>query len=256
MLFPIGDDDRKLTRPTYVTIGLVIVNVMVFVFLQGFGTNEAFTSGWSVIPYEILTGEDLVSPRATVIDGQRVSIPQSPGPTPIYLTLLSSMFMHGGLMHILGNMLFLWIFGDNVEHRFGGRVFLGLYLASGIAGSCAQLMLDPDSVIPLLGASGAISGVMGAYLLLFPRNRVYTLILYFVVALPAVVVIGLWIGFQIFMGYGSVLDMSGGGGVAYAAHVGGFFAGLILAFILRMFIKEERPSVFTPYYQHYPSRWS
>lgn len=255
MLFPIGDDDRKLHRPTLVTLTLVIANVFVFVWFQGFGLNEAFTAGWSVIPYEIVTGEDLTRPVTTVISGQQVPIPQAPGPSPIYLTLLTSMFMHGGLMHILGNMLFLWIFGDNVEHRFGSRVFLGLYLISGLAGSLAQLILDPSSVIPLLGASGAISGVMGAYLLLFPRNRVYTLILYFVVALPAAVVIGLWILFQIVMGYGSILNTAGGGGVAYAAHVGGFFAGLALALVLRVFIKEEQPSVFTPYYGDYPLRW-
>ena len=169
-----------------------------------------------------------------------MSIPQAPGPPLIYLTLLTSMFMHGGFGHLFGNLLYLWIFGDNVEHRFGWKVFLGFYLVSGLAASFTQILLDPASVIPTLGASGAISGVLGAYMVLFPRNRVRALFFIRIISVPAVVAIGLWIGFQFLSGWGTLMAGSeSGGGVAYGAHIGGFVAGVILALILRTVIKEE-----------------
>jgi len=240
MLLPIGDDDRDLSGHAYVTTALIVLNLAFFFLLQGAGSDAAFTYGWSAVPYEITSGEDLVNPVRTVIGGTQVQIPQAPGPPFIYLTILTAMFMHGGFAHLFGNLLYLWIFGDNVEHRFGWKVFLGFYLISGIAATFAQIMLNPDSVIPSLGASGAISGVLGAYMVLFPRNKVYALFFFRVVTVPALVAIGLWIGFQFLSGWGSLTGGGGtGGGVAYGAHVGGFIAGLAMAIVLRMIIKEE-----------------
>jgi membrane associated rhomboid family serine protease len=188
--------------------------------------NPEFTLGWSVIPYEIVHGVDLVG------NGQ-VS-----GPTPIYLTLLTSMFMHGGLLHLVGNLLYLWIFADNLEHVFGRGVFLAFYLGCGIAASLVQISLGPDVTIPNLGASGAIAGVLGAYLVYFPHSRVRVVFfLYFIIrvfSVPAVIVIGIWIAFQLIAGYGSLSDIgSATGGVAYGAHVGGFAAGALAALILQ-----------------------
>ncbi|HET6569707.1 MAG TPA: rhomboid family intramembrane serine protease [Rhodothermales bacterium] len=245
MLFPIGDDNRQISGPALVKKGLVLANLVVFFLLQRAGANEAFTYGWSVIPMEITHGIDLIQAQAVHLSGQSVQIPQAPGPTPIYLTILSAMFMHGGYLHIFGNMLYLWIFGDNVEHRFGSLAFLAFYLASGIAASVAQIALSPDSVIPSLGASGAISGVLGAYLVLFPKNRVRALLFYIIVSVPAVVVIGLWIVFQFVNGYGAIMVSEETlGGVAYGAHVGGFLTGVVLAFLLRAVIPfPERPNV-------------
>lgn len=243
MLFPISDDDRALDGPAYVTWAFLALNIIVFAVFQGLGANEVFTYGWSVIPHEIVNGVDLTSAAVVNIGGDRLTIPQEPGPAPIYLTILSAMFMHGGLMHIGGNLLYLWIFGDNVEHRFGHLPFLGFYLISGIVATIAQIAMDPSSVIPNLGASGAISGVMGAYLVLFPRNRVHAIFFFRVVAIPAVVALGLWIVMQLFSGFGS-LGAEQAGGVAYAAHIGGFLAGALMALILRSFIPERETSVF------------
>lgn len=248
MLFPISDDDQHLDGPAYVTWVLLISNVLLFLYQMA---EPLFTYGWSMIPYEITTGIDLVGADYINVDGQQVELTQAPGPTPIQLTLFSSMFMHGGLGHIGGNLLYLWIFGDNVEHRFGPRLFLLFYLVSGLAASFAQIILDPGSRIPNLGASGAISGVLGAYLVLFPRNRVNSIFFIRVVALPAVVVIGVWIAFQIISGYGALTAASQGGGVAYGAHVGGFIAGLLLALILRS-QTHERDSVLTRVAQRDP----
>ena len=239
MLLPLSDDDRGLSGPAFVTIGLVVVNVLVFVFLQGIGANETFTYGWSVVPAEITTGTDLTQPVTVGLAGQQVTIPHAPGPSPIYLTILSAMFMHGGFAHIFGNLLFLWIFGDNVEQRFGHAVFLAFYLVSGVAATAAQVALDPGSVIPNLGASGAISGVLGAYLVLFPRNRVHALFFYTVVSIPAVLALGMWILLQFVNGLGAVAATEQTGGVAYGAHLGGFAAGVVMALVLRSVIREQ-----------------
>lgn len=248
MLFPISDDDRTLSGRAWVTLVLIALNVLVFVGLQL--QSEAFTYGYSVVPHEITTGVDLVeTERLTVTDNvtgekQTVEIPQSPGPVPIYLTLLTSMFMHGGWAHLLGNLLYLWIFGDNVEHRFGSRVFLAFYLVCGLVASAVQIALDPGSLVPNLGASGAISGVLGAYLVLFPRNRVNAVFFFRVVSVPAIVVLGLWIVFQLVNGYGAIAATEESvGGVAYGAHVGGFAAGVVLGLLLRGRGLRERPSV-------------
>jgi len=246
MLFPISDDDRDLLSPAYVTITLVVANVLVFFYQLA---NPAFTYAASVIPLEIVKGMDLVDPVLMRTGGQLVEIPQAPGPTPIYLTLLSAMFMHGGWAHLGGNLLYLWIFGDNVEHRFGHLRFLGFYLASGIAASFAQIAMDPHSIIPNLGASGAISGVLGAYLVLFPRNTVMAVFFFRIIAIPAVFVLGLWGVTQFFAGMGSLGNAGATGGVAYAAHVGGFIAGIAAGLLSRFHLKAEPETVFRSMYE-------
>ena len=240
MLFPISDDDRDLKGFAPITIALILANLAVFFLLQGAGENEMFTYGWSVIPYELSNGIDLVAPEAISINGQQEFIPQAPGPMPIYLTVFSAMFMHGGYMHLFGNLLYLWIFGDNVEQRFGKFAFLMFYLVSGIVATFAQVYLDPSGVIPNLGASGAISGVLGAYMVLFPRNRVHAIFLWTIVSIPAVIAIGAWIVMQFVSGWGSlVAPGETASGVTYAAHIGGFICGVVLAFVMRGFIREE-----------------
>lgn len=245
MLFPISDDDRTLLRPAYVTITLVGANVLVF-FYQLF--HPDFTYAASVIPLEIVRGMDLVDPVLMRTGGQVVEVPQAPGPVPIHLTLLSAMFMHGGWAHLGGNLLYLWIFGDNVEHRFGHLRFLVFYLASGLAASFAQIAMDPHSVIPNLGASGAISGVLGAYLVLFPRNTVMAVFFFRIVAIPAVFVLGIWGVTQFFAGMGSLGNSGATGGVAYAAHVGGFIAGVATGLLARFMLKEEPATAFRSFY--------
>ena len=229
-MFPIGDENLPGRGLAWITLSLIAANVAVFVLLQGGSGDNTFTYGWSSIAREITTGVDLTQAQPVVIGGTEYAIPQAPGPDPIYLTLLSSMFMHGSLLHLGGNMLFLWIFGDNVEHRAGPILYLPVYLLAGIVGSLAQILSDPTSPIPSLGASGAISGVLGAYLVLFPRNRVTAFVFRFLVQIPALAAIGMWIALQVIS---SLADPTGAGGVAYLAHIGGFATGVVAGLLLR-----------------------
>jgi membrane associated rhomboid family serine protease len=251
MFFPISDDDREVTTTAYVTYSLLAINVALFLLQL---SDPAFTYGWSVIPLEITTGVDLVEPISIQIEGYgNVDIPQAPGPPILWLTLLTSMFMHGGFGHIAGNMLYLWIFGNNVEHRFGHAWFLVFYLVAGLVASTAQIVANPVSVIPNLGASGAIAGVMGAYLVLYPYNRVNAVFLYTVVAVPAIVVLGMWIAMQFVSSVGSIAATSEtAGGVAYLAHVGGFVAGVGAALICRSTLCGEPDSELKRQYQRDP----
>jgi len=234
MVFPLNDDNAGRTQFPVVTVGLIVVNVLVFVLLQGAGFNEGFTMAFSTVPKEIVTGKDLVTP-----DRQR-EIPTEEGPaiqtipglkkTPlsVYLTLLTSMFMHGSIMHIAGNMWFLWIFGDNIEQDLGRVRYLIFYLFCGLLASLTHVLLNtsgPSAEVPSLGASGAISGVMGGYLVLHPHRRVTVLLMRVVTQVPGYVAVGIWFLFQIVSGF---LDR-GMGGVAYGAHIGGFIAGAALA---------------------------
>ena len=225
-MFPIGDENLPGRGLPFVTLGIIGINVLVFVLLQL--PSDAFTYGWSTIPREITTGKDLLEPIRVVIAGQSVLIPEAPGPSPIQLTLLSSMFMHAGWAHIGGNMLFLWIFGDNVEHTFGPLVYAAFYLVAGFVASFAQILADSSSVIPNLGASGAIAGVLGAYIVLYPRNRVTVFVFRFLTQVPAVVAIGLWAVIQFASGFGEIaVSSQTSGGVAYLAHIGGFLTGVV-----------------------------
>jgi len=226
MLFPISDDNRERRITPYVTYLIIAINVLVYFMLQ---SSDAFTYGYSVVPKEITTGEDLVGQYSIGVG--RILL--YPGPRPIYLTLLWSMFMHGGIMHLFGNMLYLWIFGDNVEDRMGHVKFLIFYLICGILASGAHIFFAPRSIIPSLGASGAIAGVLGAYLILFPRQGVNVFFLGRIVTMPALIVIGLWGLLQFWSGFGSLGRTGEGGGVAYMAHIGGFIAGIILVFLFR-----------------------
>jgi membrane associated rhomboid family serine protease len=240
MLFPIGDDNFDRRGVPYVNYLFIAINVAVFVLLQGFGTNDVFTYAFSTVPREITTGTDLrgIVPVVNAVGRTIGKIRLEPTPIPVYATLLTSMFMHAGISHIFGNMLYLWIFGDNLEDRLGHFRYAAFYLTCGILASLAHVLSDPNSVIPSLGASGAISGVLGGYLLLFPQRRIRALIFYNVVEVPAFVALGLWIFMQILQSY---LSPASGGGVAYMAHIGGFIAGFLLIKIFALGTKPSTP---------------
>ncbi len=225
-MFPIGDENEGHTIMPVVNWAIIGVNILVFLLLQQLGSNDAFSYAFSLVPQEITTGIDLTTTQIIRDSaGELAQVPHYPTPLPLYFNFLSSMFMHGSIMHIFGNMMFLFVFGDNLENLLGHVRFLLFYIVCGIAAAGAQIVMDTGSIIPMLGASGAISGVLGGYLLLFPTNTVRALIFNFVTAVPAYVALGFWIAYQIVVGY---LTPSGGGGVAYAAHIGGFIAGLAL----------------------------
>ena len=234
MIFPIADENRDRTRTPIVNYVLIALNVIVFVFLQGLGSNLEFTYAFATVPEEILTGEDIATEQQIQdpISGDTFALPLQPTPVSVYLTLITSMFMHGGIAHLLGNMLFLWIFGDNIEDRLGHLRYLIFYLICGVLASLAHVyssaFLDINLLIPSLGASGAISGVLGGYLLLFPQRRVTVIIIRILTQVPAIVAIGLWFLFQLVSGLGLLGGGTQAGGVAYAAHIGGFVAGLVL----------------------------
>jgi rhomboid family protein len=231
-MFPIADENEPGKGPAFVTLAFIAINLAVFFLIQL--NSDAFTYGYSAVPIEITKGIDLVQPVTVEVAGQDVVIPEAPGPNPIYLTLLTSMFMHGGFAHIFGNMLFLWIFGDNVEHRVGHIPYFVFYIVAGIVAAFAQIAVDPDSVIPTLGASGAISGVLGAYLVMFPTNRVTVMFGLRPALVPAIVAIGIWAVFQFISGFGAIATTDETtGGVAYLAHIGGFVAGVIFGLVGR-----------------------
>jgi membrane associated rhomboid family serine protease len=239
MVFPIGDDNSGRQTTPVVNYVLIAVNVLVFVLFQGLGSNDRFTYAWSTVPAEIVSGRDITTQDRVVRvepTNQRMQIPGlQPTPGSVYLTLLTSMFMHGGFMHLFGNMLFLWIFGDNLEDRLGRVRYLIFYLLCGILASLAHVFSTlafsgggSGMLVPSLGASGAISGVLGGYVLLFPHNRVNVILVRVVTQVPAYVALGLWFLFQFVSGLGILGGGAQEGGVAYAAHIGGFIAGLLL----------------------------
>jgi membrane associated rhomboid family serine protease len=207
-MFPIGDDNSTRRLVPVVTYVLVALNILVF-FIELIA-GDVFIVTWSFVPSRFLAS-----------------------PASEFVTIFTSMFMHGGWLHIAGNMLYLWIFGDNVEDRFGHLRFLGFYLICGVVALFTQLAFSMESIIPILGASGAIAGVLGAYVLLFPRRRVVVLLGFLVVPMPALAVIGFWMVLQFFNGIGSIIYSADTGGVAYMAHIGGFIAGVVLAILLR-----------------------
>ena len=231
-MIPIGDDNTDRHRKPYVTWTLIALNVFVFVVLQGMGSNQGATLAFATIPEEILKGRDIAGvidirdPYGRVVDQMEIL----PTPIPVYLTLVTAMFMHGGFAHLLGNMLYLWIFGDNLEDAMGHGRYLLFYLATGIAAGLAHVLVTAvfgnNPLIPCIGASGAISGVLGGYIVLFPRKRVRVLAFYQMMHVPALFAIGIWFVFQLISGAGTVVGNVGG--VAYGAHIGGFLAGMIL----------------------------
>jgi len=205
-MLPIGDDDSGSRTVPLVTYALIIMNVLFFlVELSG---GDAFIMQWAFVPSRFLAN-----------------------PVGDFATLFTSMFMHAGWLHLGGNMLYLWIFGNNVEDRFGHAKFIIFYLLCGLGATFAQLMFSLGSNVPNLGASGAIAGVLGAYILMFPRGKVRVLQGQQVIQVPALIVIGFWIVLQLFSGIGSIANTADTGGVAYMAHIGGFVVGFVLTFL-------------------------
>ena len=254
MLFPIGDDNKDRHLTPYINYLLIALNIFVFIFWQEIGRNINFTFAYSTVPAEILTGSDVVTGSKIFTDeltGQQVEMPGlQPTPVSVYLTLLTSMFMHGGIAHIAGNMMYLWIFGDNLEDAMGHRNYLFFYLLCGVLAGLSHVFstvfFNQSMLIPSLGASGAISGVLGGYLLMYPRRKVHVWFVWSVLSVPAFLAVGLWFVFQIISGLGA-LGGEEAGGVAYAAHIGGFIAGFILVkfFVKRpQVIPQKRRSIF------------
>jgi membrane associated rhomboid family serine protease len=235
-LIPLRDANPTRRRP-YLTLGLIGLNLAAFFLWQGgplFGqptpAQQEIWACYGAIPFELSHLEH--APRFASFCGD----------TPLLLPLLTSMFLHGNLLHVGGNMLFLWVFGNNVEDRMGPVVFILFYLVAGVVASYAQVVIAPNDQIPLIGASGAIAGVLGAYIVMFPHARVLTLVIFFfitVIELPALVVLGLWFVFQALSGFGSLGGPSEGG-VAFFAHIGGFVVGVVVA--LLFYRRRSRPA--------------
>jgi membrane associated rhomboid family serine protease len=207
------------------------------------GTNERFTYAFSTVPQEIRTGEDIAREVPVELGGEQGTIPLQQTPGSVYLTLLTSMFMHGGLMHLLGNMLFLWIFGDNVEDDLSHGRYTAFYLATGVIASLSHVVSTfvsgGNPFIPSLGASGAISGVMGGYLVLHPHRRVRVIMFRMLTDVPGYVAVGLWFLFQLISAFGVISQgPQAGGGVAFMAHIGGFIAGVVL---VKLFAVGNQP---------------
>ena len=236
-MFPLKDNIPTDRLPV-VTLSLIVANVLLYLFFQ-----EAASSGFLNSPDECNVLEYGAIPKEFTDPGAQVAASQCGRPeAPTALTAFSSMFMHGGLLHLGGNMLFLWIFGNNVEDSMGRAKFLAFYLLAGLAALAAQIAIDPDAAVPTIGASGAVAGVLGGYLLLFPRARVVTvifLIFFFtIVEIPALLILGFWFLQQVLFGYFDLADPTGeGGGVAYFAHIGGFVFGMIA---IKLFASRRR----------------
>ena len=250
-MFPYKDENPT-EKPAVITVAIILANVLAFILVQGAGADTPLARSvcnYGLIPGEILqsvrpgTGIELAPGMVCVVDA-----------VPKYWTVLTSMFMHGGWFHLIGNMLFLWVFGNNIEDAMGHVKFLIFYLLCGIAAAATQTLVSSHSVVPMVGASGAISGVLGAYILLYPRVPVHTLIVLPIyittVRLPAYVMLGYWAVLQILSGLAGLRDMDKGG-VAFFAHVGGFVTGLVL---VRLFASDDvlrrRPTPPAPYYRY------
>lgn len=211
MFIPLYDSNPKHRIPfQYVTLGFIAMCVLTFLWQQSLGPREAREAVYvlGAIP-AVIFGHAELPPDLDIV--------------PSYLTMITSMFMHGGWMHLIGNMVFLWVLGDNIEDSMGHARYIAFYLICGVAAAFSHMIVDPTSTVPMVGASGAISGVIGAYLVLHPKAKIHVLISYFVVGLPAWMVLGGWIGLQIISA-----TMGGGGGIAWWAHIGGAAAGAIL----------------------------
>jgi len=269
-LFPLKDNIQARRFPV-LTVALIAINVIVFfgfevtgISLDGAKTDSERVVEYGLIPYELTNpGENCgvvtqegVNSQGMIVQQQGVACQGKdgfdapvPDQRPVWITIFTAMFMHGGLLHIAGNMLFLWIFGNNIEDSMSRWRFIAFYLAGGIAASLAQVAIDPSSTVPTIGASGAIAAVLGGYAILYPRARVVTLIFiiffFTVIELPALLVLGAWFLLQLFYGSADLTSpvSGGGGGVAYFAHIGGFVAGMILikVFANRIHYDYEQP---------------
>lgn len=211
MFIPLYDSNPRHRIPfQYVTVAIIVICVLTFLWQQSLDPRAAQEAVYALgaIP-AVIFGERALPPDLAVV--------------PSYVTLITSMFMHGSWMHLIGNMVFLWVLGDNIEDAMGHWRYIAFYLISGVAAAFSHMIVEPSSVVPMVGASGAISGVIGAYLVLHPKAKIHVLVSWWVIALPAWVVLGGWIGFQFLN-----VSMGGGGGVAWWAHIGGAVAGAIL----------------------------
>ena len=246
-LIPIRDDNPTRTF-AYVTAAIIVVNVLVWLLEPSLGSGAspqlaAFFYKWGLVPREIATGGGVVTPDTIEVCGGTCKL-GSP-----YYSIITTMFLHGGFLHLAGNMLFLWVFGNNIEDTLGPVKFTIFYLACGIAASLAHIAANPASVVPTVGASGAVAGMLGAYIVLFPRARVTTIVPIFFfwqfIRLPAALVLGYWFLSQFFIG---ATQQFGGEGVAWMAHVGGFIAGagLMLAYRELKGIRQPPPPQFPP----------
>jgi membrane associated rhomboid family serine protease len=222
-MFPISDDPRTGRGLAFITLGLLALNVVVFLYQVMLGAEvETFIRTFGAVPREILTGQDVAPP----------------GPTPVYLQLLTSMFLHGGWLHLIGNMAYLRVFGDDIEDALGHGLYLLFYLGAGVAASLTHIFLSgPGDITPSVGASGAIAGVLGAYLVLFPHRRVHVLLpVYFFATtrVSALVLLGFWFVLQFFNGLAALTEGTAQtGGVAVWAHIGGFVVGALVGLLLR-----------------------
>ena len=235
MFLPIGDDNRNRKATPFINYLLVALNIYVFLYWQEIGSDVHFTYDFATVPGEILTNKDIITDSKLLQDPYTKQIIELPGlqytPIPVFITLFTSMFMHGGIAHLFGNLMFLWIFGDNLEDALGHLKYLMFYLLCGVLAGLSHVfstfILGHNLLIPSLGASGAISGVLAGYLVLFPRRGVHIWIFITIVTVPAFLAVGIWFIFQVINGYGA-LGGQDAGGVAYAAHIGGFLFGLFL----------------------------
>jgi rhomboid family protein len=235
MPIPIGDDNSDRQLVPVVNYILIALNILVFIFYQHWGLNVPLTYAYATVPAEILTAKDIITDPTILTDPYTLQRFELPGlqrtPIPVFFTLITSTFLHGGIGHLLGNMLYLWIFGDNLENRMGHVRYFLFYLFTGVLAGLAHVFatyfFGQDLLIPSLGASGAISAVLGGYILLFPTRGIRMWFLLFSIMMPAIIVVGVWFIFQVLNGLGSFGGQEAGG-VAYAAHIGGFLAGLFL----------------------------
>ena len=232
-MIPLANSVSRHKRP-FVTYSLIGINSLVFLYTLFLGSDvSVFYYKFGVIPDEFTSGrgfEVLLTP-----EGRR----DITTPFPTWGTLFSSMFIHGGLVHFGGNMLYLWVFGDNMEDRMGHLVYLGFYLMAGVAAAWMQIAVDTGSQLPTIGASGAIAGVLGAYLMVYPYSRIRTLVIFFfitVIQIPATLLLGVWILLQFWGGLGTIAGASSG--VAYWAHIGGFFAGVVSVVAVRLLLRR------------------
>jgi membrane associated rhomboid family serine protease len=229
-MFPISDEDHPGRGPAYVTMAIIAINIVVFLYELSLGSGlDSFIQNYGTVPREILTGQDV----------------PPPGPNPLWITLLTSMFIHAGWLHIIGNMAYLRVFGDDIEFAFGRVLYLIFYLGAGIVASLTHILISgPADVIPSVGASGAIAAVLGAYIILFPGRRVHVLLPNYGLStgqMSAVALLGFWFILQFFSGLAALTgDTAQTGGVAVWAHVGGFVAGVVVALLLRGFAQRRQ----------------
>ena len=257
-MFPLKDN-IPTDRTAIVTIALIAINIVVYFVLQKggilSGPDDAIVVDWGAIPYEFThPGKDCaIAAQQILCEGTAGVEGSAPDQPPFWVTAFSSMFMHGSILHLAGNMLFLWIFGNNVEDAMGRVKFVAFYLLGGLIAVAAQVLVEPDAAVPTIGASGAVAAVLGGYILLYPRARVVTLIFivffFTILELPALLILGFWFVQQIAFGfYGVANPTGGGGGVAYFAHIGGFAFGLLA---IKLFASRTKDYAIPPKYPVY-----